>query len=36
MEYDEKIELIKDIVKCMEEAIQIDSDDSKKGDISLF
>uniref|UniRef100_A0A0A1XDI2 Putative nuclease HARBI1 n=1 Tax=Zeugodacus cucurbitae TaxID=28588 RepID=A0A0A1XDI2_ZEUCU len=33
MEYDEKIELIKDIVECMEEAIQIDSDDSEKGDI---
>lgn len=33
MEQDEKIELIKDIVKCIEEALEIDSDDSEKGDI---
>ncbi|XP_017476804.1 PREDICTED: uncharacterized protein LOC108366840 [Rhagoletis zephyria] len=33
MEYQDKIELMQDIFKCIEEAVEIDSDDSEREDI---
>ncbi|XP_036322199.1 uncharacterized protein LOC118736218 [Rhagoletis pomonella] len=33
MEYQDKIELMEDIFKCIEEAVEIDSDDSEREDI---